>query len=108
MRLTGKIDRKYNINKIFIDKYFPPGYRKTAHKIVDVTGALAGGYGIYGLASSLLDDDDDQDGGPTFFQPSKTNKFYKKSNRFRRSPGSKRGKFKCYPKHYRWYSMGRR
>ncbi len=51
--IAGKIDKKYNLNKIFIDKYFPPGYRKTAHKIVDIAGVAGGGYGIYNFIQSL-------------------------------------------------------
>ncbi len=47
LKLAGKIDRKYNLNKIFIQKYVPPGYRKTANKIVDIAGIIGGGYGIY-------------------------------------------------------------
>ncbi len=47
IRLAGKIDRKYNLNKIFIQKYVPPGYRKTANKLVDIAGIVGGGYGIY-------------------------------------------------------------
>jgi len=53
LRIAGKIDKKYNLNKIFIDKYFPPGYRKTAHKIVDIAGTFGGGYGLYRFAQSL-------------------------------------------------------
>ncbi len=52
--LAGRIDKKYNINKIFIQKYVPPGYRSTANKIVDIAGALSGGYGIYGFINSLI------------------------------------------------------
>lgn len=54
LRLAGRIDQKYNINKIFIQKYVPPGYRKRANKIVDVAGTLSGGYGIYGFINSLI------------------------------------------------------
>ncbi len=53
LRIAGRIDRKYNINKIFIDKYFPPGYRATARKIVDIAGVFGGGYGIYNFIQSL-------------------------------------------------------
>ncbi len=57
LRLAGKIDRKYNINKIFIEKYFPPGYRKPAGRIVDIAGTLGGGYGLYGFLEDLLTPD---------------------------------------------------
>ncbi len=52
LRIAGKIDRKYNINKIFIDKYVPPGYRKLARTAVDAGGL--GGIFISG-ASYLMD-----------------------------------------------------
>ncbi len=41
LQIAGKIDKKYNINKIFIDKYVPPGYRKVAGFAYDAAG-LAG------------------------------------------------------------------
>ncbi len=53
LQIAGRIDQKYNINKIFIQKYFPPGYRKTANKIVDIAGSLGGGYGIVRFVESL-------------------------------------------------------
>ncbi len=46
IRIAGRLDRKYNLNKIFIEKYVPPGYRKTANRIVDIAGTIAGGYGL--------------------------------------------------------------
>ncbi len=68
LRLAGKIDKKYNLNKIFIDKYAPPGYRKTLHKIVDVAGALGGGYGIYRFGQSLLESETPGMGGQIPFK----------------------------------------
>ncbi len=52
--IAGKIDRKYNLNKIFIDKYAPPHWRRPLHKIVDISGSLAGGYGIYNAINSYI------------------------------------------------------
>ncbi len=54
LALAGRIDQKYNINKIFIQKYVPPGSRKTVNKIVDIAGALSGGYGLYSFINSLI------------------------------------------------------
>ncbi len=53
LRIAGRIDRKYNINKIFVQKYVPPGYRKSVNKVFDVVGALGGGYGLYKTIQSL-------------------------------------------------------
>ncbi len=53
LRIAGKIDRKYNLNKIFIQKYVPPGYRARANKLVDIAGTLGGGYGIVRFLESL-------------------------------------------------------
>ncbi len=84
LTIAGKIDKKYNINKLFIDKYFPPGYRKTAHKIVDITGALGGGYGLYGFAQSLLAPDTPGNSAPIPFQKQlpTTGKSYKTRSRY--------------------------
>ncbi len=51
--IAGKLDRKYNINKIFVDKYVPPGYRKITRQVFDVAGALGGGLGIYNYIQGL-------------------------------------------------------
>ncbi len=53
-RTLGRIDRKYNINKIFVEKYVPPGYRQTVRRIFDITGALGGGYYIYSALDTFL------------------------------------------------------
>ncbi len=82
--IAGKIDKKYNLNKIFINKYVPPGYRKTANKIVDITGALGGGYGLYRFAQSLLAPDTPGNSAPIPFQKQKyaeTSKSYKTRGR---------------------------
>ncbi len=57
LKIAGKIDRKYNLNKIFIQKYVPPGYRSRANKIVDIAGSLGGGYGIVRFIESLYAED---------------------------------------------------
>ncbi len=57
LTLAGRIDQKYNINKIFIQKYAPPHYRKTLNKIVDIAGTLAGGYGLYNAINALIAED---------------------------------------------------
>lgn len=51
---AGRIDQKYNINKIFIQKYAPPHYRKRLNKLVDIGGTLGGGYGIYNAINTLI------------------------------------------------------
>ncbi len=56
LRIAGRIDSKYNINKIFIDKYAPPAYRPGLRKFVDIAGTAAGGYGIYNFLSNLAED----------------------------------------------------
>ncbi len=68
LRLAGRIDRKYNINKIFIQKYAPPHYRNRLNKLVDITGALGGGYGIYNFAQSLLESETPGMGGQIPFR----------------------------------------
>ncbi len=52
-KIAARIDNKYNLNKIFIQKYVPPGYRSRANKIVEIGGALGGGYGIIRFIESL-------------------------------------------------------
>ncbi len=84
--IAGKIDKKYNINKIFVDKYVPPGYRKLTKQIFDVAGALGGGLGIYNLFTSLYAPSTPGNpdyGFPTIQQRklSKTNQSYKTRRR---------------------------
>ncbi len=91
--LAGRIDKKYNLNKIFIDKYLPPGYRKGAYKIVDVAGALGGGYGIYNFIQSLYaPDTPGNDDAQTIQQRNgfKTDKSYKARPRFATRYSTKR------------------
>ncbi len=97
LQIAGKIDKKYNLNKIFIDKYLPPGYRKTAYKIVDITGALGGGYGIYQFVNSLIQGDNNlNDGIPqTYNGQQKT--YPKNKTRYR---STARTHFKCPPNFY--------
>ncbi len=64
-RIAGRIDKKYNLNKIFVDKYVPPGYRKTANRLIDIAGAVGGGYGIY----RYITDDTLVNGGFSKIQP---------------------------------------
>ncbi len=99
LRLAGKIDRKYNINKIFIEKYFPPNLRQPARRIVDIAGALGGGYSVYGVISNFIDDDGlEQDNGfsQTFQPRSKTRPQYKAYSGQSRDY-SYRNKNKCPP-----------
>ncbi len=81
LRIAGRIDRKYNINKIFVDKYVPPGYRKNVRLAFDVAGTLGGGYGIYNLIQSLYAPDSpgqpSEDGFRQKIQQRKLSKTYK-------------------------------
>ncbi len=54
LRIAGRIDQKYNVNKIFVNKYVPPGYRKYVNKIFDIAGLFSGGYGIYSAINSFI------------------------------------------------------
>ncbi len=83
-RIAGKIDKKYNINKLFVDKYVPPGYRKNVNRIFDAVGTLGGGYGIYNAIQSLYAPDSPGNGASIPFKKlSKTGKSYK--TRFRQT-----------------------
>ncbi len=83
LRLAGKIDRKYNLNKIFIQKYVPPHQRKFANKLVDIAGTLGGGYGIVRFIESLYSPDTPGNGGSIPFQKQRftTRKSYKTRGR---------------------------
>ncbi len=48
IRIASKIDKKYNLNKIFIDKYVPPGHRQLARRAFDIAGI--GGMVISGIS----------------------------------------------------------
>ncbi len=54
LRIAARIDQKYNINKIFVQKYVPPGYRNVVNKIFDIVGTAGGGYGLYSGIQSLI------------------------------------------------------
>ncbi len=86
LRIAGKIDRKYNLNKIFIQKYVPPGYRTRANKLVDIAGTLGGGYGIYNFINSLIAEDSPGNSAQIPFKKSKftSRKSYKTRGRFTR------------------------
>ncbi len=84
VKIAGKIDRKYNLNKIFIQKYVPPGYRTRANKIVDIAGSLGGGYGIVRFVESLYAIDSPGNSAPIQQQRKqrfKTSKSYKTRRR---------------------------
>ncbi len=84
LRLAGKIDSKYNINKIFVQKYVPPGYRKRVSQVFDVAGTLGGGYGIYNLIQSLYAPDTPGNDAQIPFQGPRitSRKSYKTRNRY--------------------------
>ncbi len=94
LRILGRIDQKYNINKIFINKYVPPGYRKTVGKIFDVTGALGGGLGLYNLYESLTTSPGSTDYSPIPQITPSYNKYQKRGRKFKYS--SRKYKY-CYP-----------
>ncbi len=84
LQIAGRIDQKYNINKIFIQKYFPPSYRTRANKIVDIAGTLGGGYGIVRFVESLYAPDTPGNGAqmlPKKKQYAKTGKSYQTRRR---------------------------
>ncbi len=65
LRLASRIDRKYNLNKIFVEKYVPPGYRKLVNRFFDIGLTLSGGYGIY---NALIAPDTPGNSAPIFQQ----------------------------------------
>ncbi len=86
LRIAGRIDQKYNLNKIFIQKYVPPGYRKTANRLVDIAGTLGGGYGIVKFVESLYAPDTPGNSAIPF-KPQKQFRKYRQSykTRYRRT-----------------------
>ncbi len=74
LKIVGRIDNKYNLNKIFIQKYVPPGYRKRANKIVEVAGALGGGYGIVRFIETLYAPETPGNGASVPFQKQPTSR----------------------------------
>ncbi len=92
LRIAGRIDRKYNINKIFVEKYVPPGYRRYVRAAFDITGSIPIIIGISNYIQSLNAPDSpgrDNDSFPQI-QPRKLPQTYK-SNKTRRRPAV------CYP-----------
>ncbi len=78
LQIAQRLDRKYNFNKLFVDRYVPPGYKETVNRIFDVTTALGGGYGIYNLLSG---NNQESGNGISQAQYDKNNK-YQTRNRF--------------------------
>ncbi len=100
LQIAGRIDQKYNINKIFIQKYVPPGYRKTANKLVDITGTIGGGYGIVRFIESLYAPDTPGMSGQIPFKP-KASTYQQDKARLRRTGRSgSRKRRKCIPANY--------
>ena len=99
IKLAGKIDRKYNINKIFIDKYVPPHMRKPARQLVDILGTTGGAYGVYKALYAPDTPGNDNAQIPFKKQP-QTSPPYK--TRGRQSTGFYgRNRQQCYPDRYR-------
>ncbi len=109
LKIVGKIDNKYNLNKIFIQKYVPPGYRSRANKIVEIAGALGGGYRIVRFVESLYAPDTPGNGASNFpqKQPRFTSRkpYQTRSGQARRT--SSRYRYKCSPSRYNRYSNSR-
>ncbi len=92
LQIAGRIDKKYNINKIFIDKYAPPHLRKSLNKIVDIGGTLGGGYGIVRFLESLYAPQ--SPGNPPDGSFSKRNEKFTKTGK---SYKTRRRRSVCYP-----------
>ncbi len=90
LRIAGRIDQKYNINKIFVNKYVPPGYRKLTNRIFDIVGTAGGGYGLYQGLQSLLAPD-----SPGNMDAIQTPKFRKQFTS-RKSYQTRRRRPRCY------------
>ncbi len=106
-KVLQKIDRKYNINKIFVEKYVPPGYRKTVNRIFDYGLTTAGAISLW---EYLNNDQTFQPGNNAPIQPRngfKTGTPYK--TRYRQSTryGS-RNPTRCYPNFQRRRSSPRK
>ncbi len=81
-----------------MEKYVPPGYRKTANRLIDIAGTLGGGYGIYNFVQSLYAPESPGMSAPIpFSKLSPTNKSYKTR---RRSTIRSRTKY-CAPRYNR-------
>ncbi len=99
LKLLGRIDNKYNINKIFIDKYAPPGWRPGLYKIVEIAGALGGGYGIYNYVNTLIAPETPGNDVVPPIRPKqryvpKTGKSYQTRGRYTRCPSSRNRRYR--------------
>lgn len=91
VRIVGRIDRKYNINKIFIDKHVPPHLRGPARKLVDIAGTLGGGYGLVKFVESLYASDSPGNGASVPYKKfTPARKPYKTRGGFSRRYGTRR------------------
>ncbi len=106
LRFARKVDEKYNINKIFVEKYVPPGYRKYAKTAIDIAGGAAPlTYIVDYLSNYSAIQNTGQQAAP--YQQQKT------YNRFPRRYGSRSqnkyrsGKRKCYCGSRRFRSSNR-
>ncbi len=81
----------------YIQKYFPPGYREPAIKLITAFEQAATGAGLYQIYQSFIDDDGTGNVDAPFSQPS-SGKFKKTYNRYpRRSRGRYSGKQRFGP-----------
>ncbi len=107
LRIAGRIDQKYNVNKIFVNKYVPPGYRKLTNRIFDIAGTLAGGYGLYGFINSLIAPDSPGNSAPIPFQkqfPQTYKSYQTRSRRSGRTSYSCKYRYNSYPRRGQSYS----
>ncbi len=93
LKIAGRIDRKYNINKIFIDKHVPPHLRSPARKLVDIAGTLGGGYGIVRFVESLYAADTPGNGATIPFK--RTKQYTSRKSYQTRSGRTRRRGFGC-------------
>ncbi len=103
LKIAGRIDNKYNINKIFVEKYVPPGYKKLTKQIFDVAGTIGGGYGIVRFIESLYADDSPGSSAPIPFEKqkfTKTDKSYKTRSRYPKRYNRCRDQYRI-PSNYR-------
>ncbi len=97
--IAGRIDRKYNINKIFIQKYAPPGYRKQLNRLVDIGGTIGGGYGLYQFINSLIAPETPGNGAQIPFK--KQRPFFKANKSYQtRGRRAERNRFRCHGQYY--------
>ncbi len=89
LRIAGRIDKKYNINKIFIEKHVPPQWRRPAGLAFDVAGLVGTGIAIY---SYLTENSNNGILAPQVYEPYATYKQYKTRHR-----PTRRYRKQCYP-----------